>query len=304
MIPVVALISLPASSGITVVKYILEFPGFISKLCSLGSAWSSVPPAEFSVGVFSEERVLGLTSALLFSALSSHVTPGGAQLSMTADAQEQLLSLLSRSTTGVVARLIMLQTITPPSLPPRPPSQHDQGSTDVQASQDNGIHQEQQQEQPQEHPQDLQQKDGTVLASAKKCYAAQVNAGLLFLATLSRSLALLIGEGGCAPILRAVCAAAAWKAPANSTSTLCMVLQALFTTFSTRALAAVKELVSELRALRQASGEPQLTQLIKVEDEGDMKAETHPFLIHLEIVNKQLKDVQALTSGATSSKAD
>lgn len=276
LIPCLSLLTLPTSNGIIVVKYLLEFPEFLNKLSALSSMWATVTiEVSSAAGIFSEERMLGLVSSVLLSALSSQVVPGSPLLVISAVAQEQLLDLISKATTGVVSRLKTLALHRPVV---------DASTTSAGEGEEDANH------------------AGVPLldsdSNSKKSNAAQVSTGLLFLSTLSQSLAILVGEGACAPILRSVCASAAWKGSASSTNTLCMILQTLFTSFLSNALTAVKELVIELRSSGAELPEE------KSEDDGDMKAEVHPFLIHLEAIKKQLKDLQALTSGATSSKAD
>jgi hypothetical protein len=292
-----SLLVLPTSSPPAVLQYALVFPDLLTAVGHLPQTWeaSSSTNADGSAAgstpgmcVVSDAQALGLVGALLLGALHTQVTPGSAAVTLQAEAQYALLTALSKAIEGVNKTLRELQR----SFANRDDGEDDQSTTIVNASAElwneggNDAAVEAEQE--------------SSVRARKKVSAMRAQALLQHLRVLAASLALLVGEGACAPTLRAVCAAVGWKQQ-NSTSTLCAVVQTVLNTFCRDALAAVGE---ALVLRRDADGGDACESPSDACTAGRIGGGSLSVPKCLELIKKQLKALQGLLSGGTSNKSD
>jgi hypothetical protein len=307
----VSLLVLPASSpsmsGIAVLRYTLDFPELVLRLLALSACWQSASAASegfVPMAVFSEAQALGLVSALLLGQLNTLLHPGGAALAVRAETQEALLTALTRGCTAVKAALrqlvslyrdapaVAVVAVPPPMADETSPAVSDTAETGVPEGSEDSTAGEQSTPSPPPTEADA------ALLRAKKLRASQLNSALQYLASLTHTLILLAGEGACAPILRAVCAATGWK-NANSTSTLCVIVQAVLVGLVNDALATVNDGLQLLRSRDTASDSDDKTAKASAIGKGSLSAAGH-----MEEIKKQLKALQGLLTGGTSSKSD
>jgi hypothetical protein len=299
--------SSPSAGGAAVLRYALDFPDLLPRLLTLSGSWQVAVTSGGSetftpIPVFSEAQVLGLVSALLLGQLNTHLHPGGAALAVSAEIQEALLTAVTRGCTAVKIALRQLVCLyrdhSSVVAAPAPVATEATPTMDTRVDDDAPIEgTSSTTSESSDVPPPPTEVDAAALR-AKKLRATQLSAALQYLASLSNSLHLLAGEGACAPILRVLCQATGWK-NANSTSTMCVIVQAVLVGFVNDALVTVTEGLQLLRSREIVPDGDDKTNKTSAIGKGSVSAAGH-----LENIKKQLKALQGLLSGGTSSKSD
>lgn len=148
--------------------------------------------------------------------------------------------------------------------------------------------------------------DVAAIESRKKRKHAshRYNAIVSFLSGLSEVLQILAGEGACAPILRRMCAVIALEKQ-KSVASMHVILQQQLTQFVRELMNKATELIQLIRSTTTENGSCEGAENTgTAKDKAAVGGGSSQLGSKVDVVKKQLKALQGLLQGGTSSKAD